>query len=112
MRATGIGGGSRSGWKQSRFGPRRGTSSITESAAFRQILCCPQCRSGLLEEPDVLTCDASGSRYSLIDGVPRFVPAAFAPTSPARYAWLAAFKDQLKSLPGLYATLAYISSPL
>ncbi len=59
-----------------------------------------------------MTCAACGSRYPVIDGVPRFVPAASVPTSPTRYAWLAAFKDRLKSCPGLYATLMWVCSPL
>jgi uncharacterized protein YbaR (Trm112 family) len=44
--------------------------------AFMDLLCCPACRSGLVQpDESSLRCTACGESYVVRDGIPRFVPA-------------------------------------
>jgi SAM-dependent methyltransferase/uncharacterized protein YbaR (Trm112 family) len=44
---------------------------MTGFAAIADLLACPRCRAGLLIEPGVFSCNGCGSRFEVLDGVPR-----------------------------------------
>lgn len=76
------------------------------------ILCCPDCRSGMVRGRDSLVCDQCGVRCRIVKGALHCIDKTTVAEHSSSESWLNVLKNKLKLCPGLYAFLTNTCSPM